>query len=67
LEGFNRIFLKKGEKRAVSFTLKPEQMTVIDNNGKSVIEAGNLEIAVGGSQPVGTVASGMKTVFTVVK
>jgi beta-glucosidase len=51
LAGIQRLFLKPGEKRTVTFTLSPEQMSVIDDKGKRVIEPGNFLISVGGKQP----------------
>jgi beta-glucosidase len=51
LAGFKRIFLKPGEKQSVTFTLTPEQMTVIDDQGRRVIEPGEFLISVGGQQP----------------
>ncbi len=51
LAGINRVFLKPGEKQHVSFTLSPTQMSLIDDNGKRVIEPGEFRISVGGKQP----------------
>ena len=51
LGGVERIFLKPGEKRRVSFTLVPRQMSVILDNGKRVIEPGDFNVSVGGKQP----------------
>jgi beta-glucosidase len=51
LAGIKRVTLKPGEKRTVTFTIKPEQMSVIDNNGKRVIEAGEFLVSIGGKQP----------------
>jgi beta-glucosidase len=51
LAGINRIFLKPGEKRQVSFTVSPRQMSLIDNQGQRVIEPGEFAISVGGKQP----------------
>jgi beta-glucosidase len=51
LQGINRIFLKPGEKRRVSFTLKPEQLSLIDDNGKRIIEPGEFLVTIGGQQP----------------
>jgi beta-glucosidase len=51
LAGFNRINLKPGEKRRVSFTLTPRQMSVIDDNGRRVIEPGKFMVSIGGRQP----------------
>jgi beta-glucosidase len=51
LAGVKRVSLKPGEKQAVSFTLASDQMTVIDDSGKRVIEPGEFLISVGGEQP----------------
>jgi beta-glucosidase len=51
LAGVQRLFLKPGEKRTVTFTLSPEQMSVIDDNGGRLIEPGEFLISVGGKQP----------------
>lgn len=52
LEGFSRVNLKPGEKRTVTFTLKPYQLSVIDDNTKRMEQAGTFELSVGGGQPV---------------
>jgi beta-glucosidase len=51
LKGFTRVALKKGEKKTVSFTLKPADFSSITNNSKRVIAATEFEISVGGKQP----------------
>jgi beta-glucosidase len=51
LAGVKRVFLKAGEKQKVSFTLSPEQMSIVDDNGKRMIEPGEFMISVGGKQP----------------
>jgi beta-glucosidase len=51
LAGINRISLKPGEKRTVSFTLTPEQLSVIDNRGRRIVEPGEFVVTVGGKQP----------------
>ncbi len=51
LGGISRVFLKAGEKRTVSFVLAPEQLSVIDNAGRRIIESGEFAITVGGKQP----------------
>ncbi len=51
LAGISRINLKPGERRTVSFTLTPRQMSVIDNTGKRMIEPGEFVVSVGGTQP----------------
>jgi beta-glucosidase len=51
LAGIKRVFLKPGEKQSVAFTIIPRQMSVIDGQGKRVIEAGEFVVSVGGKQP----------------
>jgi beta-glucosidase len=51
LGGISRVTLKPGERRAVSFTLTPEQLSVIDDRGRRVVEPGEFLITVGGKQP----------------
>jgi beta-glucosidase len=51
LAGFDRVSLKPGEKRRISFTLTPRQMSLIDEAGKRVIEPGEFLVSVGGKQP----------------
>ena len=51
LAGIQRLFLKPGEKRTVTFNLAPEQMSVIDDQGRRIVEPGEFLISVGGKQP----------------
>ncbi|MCM3905751.1 MAG: glycoside hydrolase family 3 C-terminal domain-containing protein [Pyrinomonadaceae bacterium] len=51
LAGVKRIFLKPGEKQSVSFALTSEQMSIIDDSGKRLIEPGEFQIDIGGKQP----------------
>jgi beta-glucosidase len=51
LAGVKRVFLRPGEKQSVSFTLKPEQMSIINDAGQRVIEPGDFLISIGGKQP----------------
>ncbi|HEX3100209.1 MAG TPA: glycoside hydrolase family 3 C-terminal domain-containing protein, partial [Pyrinomonadaceae bacterium] len=61
LAGVSRITLKPGEKRTVNFALKARQMSVIDNNGKRVIQPGDFSVSVGGKQPGFTGTADAKT------
>jgi beta-glucosidase len=61
LAGFNRINLKPAEKRRISFTLTPRQMSVIDDSGRRVIEPGNFTVSIGGRQPDLTTRANAKT------
>jgi beta-glucosidase len=51
LAGVSRISLKPGESRSVSFRLTPEQLSVIDDNGRRMVEPGEFLVTVGGKQP----------------
>ena len=63
LVGFDRISLRPREKRTVSFSITPRQMSLIDNSGKRVIEPGEFSISAGGGQPgSASIANGRFTV-----
>ena len=51
LKGFQRINLKKGEQKTVTFTLKPEDFSVTNGDAMQIEEAGTFEIAVSGAVP----------------
>ncbi len=51
LEGFQRIHLNPGETKSVTFTLKPEQLAVLNNKNQFVVESGEIQLSIGGSQP----------------
>ncbi len=51
LEGFQRVMLKPGESRKISFTLSPRQPSEVDAQGTRAVQPGMYAIAVGGSQP----------------
>lgn len=51
LVGVERINLKPGEKRKVTFTINPRQMSLILDNGKRAIEPGDFSVSIGGEQP----------------
>ncbi len=51
LQGFKRISLNSGEKKIVTFTLTPTQFSIINEDGKRLVEPGNFGISVGGCQP----------------
>ncbi len=65
LAGFDRIALKPGEKRKVSFNISPRQMSVIDNDGNRMIEPGEFEVSVGGKQPGSSGNADARTTGTV--
>ena len=51
LKGFQRVSLKAGESKLVKFTLKPEDLSYVTEDGKVLPIKGKLELAVGGCQP----------------
>ncbi|MBA7645975.1 hypothetical protein ES703_53736 [subsurface metagenome] len=50
LQGFQRVFLKPGQKKKVRFTLVPRQLSLIDQDYRRVVEPGMFEVSVGGKQ-----------------
>ena len=51
LKGFQRIMLKAGESRTVNFTLTPDQLSLVSEDGKMTAAKGKVFISVGGGQP----------------
>jgi beta-glucosidase len=51
LKGFQRVTLKPGEKRTVSFTLEDRAFSLIAADGSRIVEPGRFTITVGGKQP----------------
>ncbi|HWS85875.1 MAG TPA: fibronectin type III-like domain-contianing protein [Pyrinomonadaceae bacterium] len=49
LRGFERVRLKPGETRNVSFTLKPEDLALWDRSMRFVVEPGAFKVLVGSS------------------
>ncbi len=47
LKGFQRIHLKAGESRQVQFTVRPDQLAVLDDDMKPRIEPGTFKVFVG--------------------
>jgi len=52
LKGFKRIALKAGESKLVSFTLTPEELSLVsEDDGKLFQPSGKIMISIGGGQP----------------
>jgi beta-glucosidase len=51
LQGFQRIHLAPGEKKTVHLSLDPGQISLVDDQGRRVIEPGQFVVSVGGGQP----------------
>jgi beta-glucosidase len=62
LKGFERVSLRAGEKRRVSFTLAPEQLGFYNREMRFVVEPGTFNVMVGTSS-----AEGLEASFEVVK
>lgn len=61
LAGFNRLHLNPGAKQRISFTLTPRQMSLIDDNGRRVVEPGKFTVSIGGKQPIFTGRADVQT------
>lgn len=55
LKGFQRVMLKAGESRVVSFLLTAEQLSLVDKEGKLFQPNGEIKISAGGGQPGTTI------------
>jgi len=51
LKGFTRVFLKKGQKKKISFKLMPKDFSVVNLDGERFFEPGIITISIGGCQP----------------
>ncbi len=49
LKSFQRIHLKAGESKEVSFMITPEMLSMLDKNLQQVVEPGNFDIMIGAS------------------
>ncbi|MBO0720744.1 MAG: glycoside hydrolase family 3 C-terminal domain-containing protein [Blastocatellia bacterium] len=65
LAGVKRVFLEPGKKQTVTFTIKAEQMVIVDDTGRKAVEPGDFAIVVGGKQPGFTGGADAKTTGTV--
>lgn len=51
LAGFRSVYLNCGEEKVIRFTLTGRHMSIIDEEGRRMIEPGKFKIHIGGSQP----------------
>jgi beta-glucosidase len=51
LRGFKRIHLKAGESTQVSFMVTPRALSLINDEGRRILEPGKFRVFVGGAQP----------------
>ena len=52
LEGYQRVFLRPGESRTLTFHLTPRDLSEVDAEGVRSVQAGDFGIAIGGGQPL---------------
>jgi beta-glucosidase len=57
LAGFDRVHLKPGEKKHVTFILDPRTLSQVDETGARAVRAGKYRVSLGGSQPEGDASS----------
>ncbi len=51
LKSVRRVLLQPNESKEISFTITPDMLSGIDDNGKSITEKGSFTISIGGSLP----------------
>ncbi len=51
LKGFTKVNLKAGESKLLSFTLTPEQLSIVNEDGNLTLPKGFINISIGGGQP----------------
>ena len=51
LKGFQRVTLAPGTTRTLTFSITPEMMESIDDEGGRVLEKGEFAVTIGGSSP----------------
>ena len=49
LKGFQRVHLKKGESKTLTFEITPKMLTLVDKELKHTVEQGNYQITIGSS------------------
>ncbi len=49
LKGFERVFIKQGEKKQITFELTPDKLAIWNRNMERVVEPGAFQIMVGGN------------------
>jgi beta-glucosidase len=51
LVGLQRVHLRSGESKTLEFTVTPEMMTLVNENGEPQLEPGQFRVTVGGCSP----------------
>lgn len=63
LQGFERLFIKAGETKTVSFEIQPENIAEFHPQHKMFVPAGAVSISVGGQQPVESALANKKAIL----
>lgn len=66
LADFARVTLRPNEEKVVELTIKPEMVSILNNKHQRIVESGEVQISVGGGQPVPSTKSYVET-STVIK
>jgi len=53
LKGFQRVHIKAGQTKKVTFKLDPQALSIVDAKGTRIVPAGSAQLWVGGGQPGG--------------
>lgn len=51
LKGFKRIYLTAGQSKIIEFTLRPEDLSIMNDYGQAIEPSGRVLISMGGGQP----------------
>lgn len=62
LKGFQRFSLKAGQSKDITFTLSPQDLSIVGEDGGLIEPKGKLEICAGGSQPDAQTVKSAKTI-----
>jgi beta-glucosidase len=69
LKGFQRLYLDRGEKKTVTFTLRDRELSLVDDAGRHRILPGKVDLWIGGGQPTARPGlpktSGVSSQFTI--
>jgi len=66
LKAFQRVALKAGQSKIVRFSLSPEDLSIIDDDGNAKEFSGKVTISAGGMQPGTNVTSTSNVVSTTI-
>ena len=65
LEGVQRINLKPGESKHLTYTLSPRLLSEVDAEGKRSVQSGEYGLGIGGTQPDQKTPTAQRATFTI--